>query len=816
MKKEILFVALILATAFVIYAMAQPKINSVSDSPNPVEVPGYNNITADITNATQAYVEIYYPNSTLMGNYSMNNIPPSTWYFNQTYAYPDPLGNYSYVVKAYNASGWNTSSSYNFTLQDTTPPTSSVDTLSKYWYNTSIVITATANDNYHIANVTLWYRYSNDNATWGSWTYFGKDATPPYSWNFNFPNGEGYYEFYTIANDTAGNTEAAPSQADESAGYDATPPTSSVEAMPYVHTSLPLVINATASDSLSGIKSVSLWYRYSNDNATWGSWTFYGSDATSPYSWSFNAPSGDGYYEFYTIAEDNASNKESKTTADENACIDTTPPTTSIAASPSYQNHIKSSSSITLSASDNVCGVDATYYRIWNGTWNPSPGNGTGKDNDFYVYTSSFNLIKEGTNYVEYYSVDKAGNVEATHNQTYFVDDLPPVIDNVVANPENQTSGGNVNITCRVTDDTDLDGVYLEVYYPDGSFSNFTMYHIPCTTYYRNEVYTIVGMYNFTIFAKDKLGNACKTGVYHFNITTGNRPPNKPSKPSGPTAGVVGTSYTYSTSTTDPDGDAIYYLFDWGDGSNSSWVGPCVSGATAHASHIWGSPGSYNVRVKAKDTHGAESEWSDNLTVVISTPNSPPVTTCILDPPTPDGKNGWYLRSVNVTLTATDPDGDAIQYIKYRLDGGAWQNYTAPFEVAAEGSHTLEYYSADVKGNVEKAKTTIIKIDKSKPTIEFEKPLDGYLYIFNRQFMFIGNTVIIGGIVVRALAYDKQSDISNVSFYVDGRLQAIDTAYPYEWLWRGAIGYHYISMEAYNKAGLKDETSQMLVYIFSL
>jgi len=140
-----------------------------------------------------------------------------------------------------------------------------------------------------------------------------------------------------------------------------------------------------------------------------------------------------------------------------------------------------------------------------------------------------------------------------------------------------------------------------------------------------------------------------------------------------------------------------------------------------------------------------------------------------------------------------------------------------PFEISQDGNHTLEFYSADDKGNVESVKSTTIKIDRSEPTVSIEKPLQGYLYIFNRQFLMTGgNTIIIGRIVVRAFAYDAQSDIQNVSFYVDGRLQNIDMAYPYEWLWRGAIGYHYLSIEAYNKAGLKAESAPMLVYIFSL
>ena len=802
-----------------IYAIAQPNINSIIDFPDPVEVPGYNNITANITNAVQAYVEIYYPNTTLMGNYSMINIASiNTWYYNNTYAYPDPLGNYSYVVKAYNATGWNVSSVYNFTIQDTTLPSSSVDALSKYWYNSTISITATANDNYNVSSITLKYRYSNDNSSWNSWQSFAVDSSPPWQWNFNFPGGEGYYRFLTLAKDDAGNVELWPTVYDENCGYDTTTPSSNIESMAYFYSSKPITINATASDSLSGVSAVKLYYRYSSDNATWGTWQNFATDSSAPYQWDFTAPNGDGYYEFYSIAVDNAGNEESKSTAEENVCLDTTPPSTVITASPSYGNHVTSNSVITLVASDAVTGVNATYYRIWNGSWHPAPGNGYGKSHNFYIYSGSFSLSKEGTNYVEYYSDDALGNEEAIHNKTYLVDDTPPIITNVVANPSVQTSGGKVNISCTIIDDTAIDGVYLEVTYPDDSFSNFTMYHIPCSTYYREEIYSIVGTYNFTIYAKDELGNANRSSVFHFSITTGNHPPNKPSKPSGAVNGITGTSYTYSTHTTDPDGDNVYYFFDWGDGSTTGWLGPFASGNTISTSHMWGSVGTYSIKVKAKDVNNAESEWSDSLTVTITLPNSPPVTSYSLTPSAPDGENGWYLHSVNVSLTATDPDGDAIAYTKYRIDGGVWHTYSMPFEISEEGDHILEFYSQDDKGNVESVKQAEIKIDKSKPYASIERPLKGYLYLFNRQMLMLGsgNTIIIGRIVVRAFVYDSQSNIQNVSFYVDNILQNIDMAYPYEWLWRGAIGYHYISIEAYNKAGLKEKSLPMLVYIFSL
>jgi len=93
--------------------------------------------------------------------------------------------------------------------------------------------------------------------------------------------------------------------------------------------------------------------------------------------------------------------------------------------------------------------------------------------------------------------------------------------------------------------------------------------------------------------------------------------PNKPSKPYGTASGSPGTMYTYSSSTTDDEGDQIYYIFDWGDGTDSGWKGPFSSGFVCEASKIWDSKGTYSIKVKAKDTDGHESRWSDPLSVTM-------------------------------------------------------------------------------------------------------------------------------------------------------------------------------------------------------
>ena len=97
-----------------------------------------------------------------------------------------------------------------------------------------------------------------------------------------------------------------------------------------------------------------------------------------------------------------------------------------------------------------------------------------------------------------------------------------------------------------------------------------------------------------------------------------NTPPNVPSIPSGPTSGFTGTSYNYSTSATDPEGDQVKYTFAWGDGTTNV-TGLINSGTSASASHTWGKAGTYQVKANATDSHGATSGLSSPLTVTINT-----------------------------------------------------------------------------------------------------------------------------------------------------------------------------------------------------
>jgi len=78
---------------------------------------------------------------------------------------------------------------------------------------------------------------------------------------------------------------------------------------------------------------------------------------------------------------------------------------------------------------------------------------------------------------------------------------------------------------------------------------------------------------------------------------------------SGPEYGRPGIEYSFEVELIDPDEDSFYCMFDWGDGSYSAWLGPFNSYDLIKASHTW-SKGVYNIRVLAKDVHGAQRNWS--------------------------------------------------------------------------------------------------------------------------------------------------------------------------------------------------------------
>ena len=169
------------------------------------------------------------------------------------------------------------------------------------------------------------------------------------------------------------------------------------------------------------------------------------------------------------------------------------------------------------------------------------------------------------------------------------------------------------------------------------------------------------GIYNSAAIADGKVFFPDYNGeVYAFHDL--NDPPNQPTI-TGPSLGELNQEYQYTVSTVDPDGNEIYYFVDWGDNTTTDWVGPYSSGSSVEMTHSWDAEGTYDVKVKAKDSLGSESIWSEVLTVIIIDNDAPSIP--IIDGPT-EGNAG---ESYDYEIVAEDPEGlDLFYWVEWGDD----------------------------------------------------------------------------------------------------------------------------------------------------
>ncbi|HWR62788.1 MAG TPA: C25 family cysteine peptidase [Candidatus Thermoplasmatota archaeon] len=132
--------------------------------------------------------------------------------------------------------------------------------------------------------------------------------------------------------------------------------------------------------------------------------------------------------------------------------------------------------------------------------------------------------------------------------------------------------------------------------------------------YYLYQEYGGGGMTQYYFEAYNVLGDSSvKIWRGQSNVNT---PPAIPDTPVGPATGEIGIEYTFTTRTTDAQNNDVFYIVAWGD-TVSDWLGPYASGATVELTHTWAFVGDYSISVKAKDSQGLESYWSDSSSISI-------------------------------------------------------------------------------------------------------------------------------------------------------------------------------------------------------
>jgi len=185
--------------------------------------------------------------------------------------------------------------------------------------------------------------------------------------------------------------------------------------------------------------------------------------------------------------------------------------------------------------------------------------------------------------------------------------------------PHPPNASANVPIDTNlswVCDDPEGDLLTFDVYFgitnpPPQVASNVT------ENDYDLEILEFDTTYYWKIVAWDEHDASTAGPIWWFTTeNNGQHPPSIP-EVDGPPSGKVGVEYCITVNSSEPDGDNVMYIVDWGDDTTSGWVGPYPQCEPVEVCHTYLSQGIYDIRAKAKDTYGLESEWSEPFSVNI-------------------------------------------------------------------------------------------------------------------------------------------------------------------------------------------------------
>lgn len=117
------------------------------------------------------------------------------------------------------------------------------------------------------------------------------------------------------------------------------------------------------------------------------------------------------------------------------------------------------------------------------------------------------------------YANDTSGNTNYTSLHGFTISDTEgPQIDDPHATPNPQEEGGYVNITVNITDNDEIDVVWINITFPNGTWINDTMKKGGGDEWYYNASFPNIGNYTYSIWAEDKNGNSQSSDFKTFTI----------------------------------------------------------------------------------------------------------------------------------------------------------------------------------------------------------------------------------------------------------------------------------------------------------
>jgi len=123
------------------------------------------------------------------------------------------------------------------------------------------------------------------------------------------------------------------------------------------------------------------------------------------------------------------------------------------------------------------------------------------------------------------------------------------------------------------------------------------------------------------------------------------------------------------------------------------------------------------------------------------------------------------------------------------------------------------YSNSNFEFTIVEQAVIISDVEKEPPVVKITKPENG-IYLMDRFIIGFFMPLILGKIMVEVNAFDNQSGIEKVEFYINDVLEETVYTAPYNWLWKGQLGIRTIKVIAYDTVGNKAEAELGVLKIF--
>jgi hypothetical protein len=341
---------------------------------------------------------------------------------------------------------------------------------------------------------------------------------------------------------------------------------------------------------------------------------------------------------------------------------------------------------------------------------------GTG---DSWYFNATYDILGEYSYTV--YANDTHGWNGTGPGTFRIIDTDGPFLDNLMDSPDPQGAGGSVTFTVDVTDDVQVDTVWINISYQGVSITNESMFLGTGDEFYFTELFDELGVYSYIVYANDTSDNWGSAGPGIFTIID-NTPPEFDNLVETPDPQDIGENVNITVEITDDTGiDEVWIHITFPDDSSINVSMTQGEGDTWYYDATYNDLGDFTYIVWANDTH---NNWNHSETgSFLIVDRIPPEIEPFEKNPDPQEILTYVSIVTNVTdnveveevwLNITHPEvsGNSTMYHFYE---DTWYQLVMFTDV---GEYSVTIWAKDTSGNWNSlSEGTILIQDTSKPEL---------------------------------------------------------------------------------------------------